>query len=125
MTPPPSDRTLSAYERMLFERTAAEIADYCDRARAELTAGERNTLRVTIYVHTDRDVGDVKRRIREHAAQAFDVELGGAKLDFLYHVIDPSLADPGFDAVIPWPFDAPRSPTRVATRCRTARPPSG
>ena len=109
MTPPPGgDRSSShEYERMLFERAAAEIADYCEAARAELTHEERGDLRVSIRIHTDRDVGDVKRRIREHAAQAFDVELGGARLDFLYHDIDPSLGEPGFEVVIPRSFDAP------------------
>ncbi|MFI6227923.1 hypothetical protein ACIBCR_11480 [Micromonospora echinospora] len=111
MTPPPlfpgSRPSPSAYERMVFERAAAEIADYCAAARAALSPDQRAALRVIINLCTDRDVGDVKRRIREHAAHAFDVELGGARLDALYHDIDPWLPDPGFQVVIPRTSDAP------------------
>ncbi|SCL34512.1 hypothetical protein GA0074692_3850 [Micromonospora pallida] len=110
MTPPPSygsPPSSSAYERMVFERAAAEVADYCAAVRAALSPAERSALRVTVHLYTDRDVGDVKRRIREHAAQAFDVELDGARLDALYHDIDPSLPAPGFRVVIPRNLGAP------------------
>jgi hypothetical protein len=105
MTPAP--KGAPAYERLLFERAAAEIAGYCADARNELSADERRALRVVIHLYTDRDLGDVKRRIREHAAQAFAVELDGARLEALHHDIDPALGGTGFDVLIPRAFAAP------------------
>jgi hypothetical protein len=113
------------YADRVFAAVRAEIAVYIALATVNLSAADRSRLRITITVVTTRDAPGLTTRIREYAAQAFDVDLNHAQLRAVYLDIDSRVSDPDFRIGIEPPAnggpDADADTQRIPSGLSTAR----